>query len=727
MFRLRVLGGFALEDSAGAVVPLAQRRAEAVLAVLAVCGDLGCTRERLMALLWPDGDEARSRHSVRDTLHIIRQSLGKAAIVSRADGLYLDASVVGADVHAFTRAFTTGALPDAVTAYSGTLLDGFHVDGAPDFERWLDGERTRLARQYEEALERLAVEAERSGLWADAVLWWRRLVEHDPSNSRLVLRCAQATYATGDRVNALKALDAHVRWMREEMDLEPVAEVLAEIQRMRRPGEPDIVPDRRLPARIERPQSAGSLAPRDGAVPVGQPVAREAGPAPAAAASSRPRPRWAKWAALAVLAGAVVVLPLIRGRSAASGHANPRTAVAVLPFQSLSTDSAHVFLARGLHDEVVSQLGKIPTLQVVSPSSIPGDRDTAQPLRRIGQDLGVGSVVQATVRVVGARLRVLVQLVDPVSQTHLWSRVYERTLGDALAIETDIARQVVDALVVHYGFITIDFPGATGTYVAGINNVGQIVGGYSTAGNWDHAFIYDGGRFTILDHPGTMPNAYHYWGGTSANALNDSGLVVGGHGKTSILPTGYVYAAGTFTAMPVQDCALATVANGVSNTGMIVGASELRDSTCYPYPSTITFPPLAYLYVRDRFTPLAPPGSIASVAHAANSHGWVVGTYDDRSGTQHGFRFALGHFTTIDVPGCAKTEATGVNDVWQIVGTCSLSDGRRRGFLLSDGAFTMIDVPGATETEVSAINNAGWIVGAYSDAAGRRHGFEKVP
>jgi DNA-binding SARP family transcriptional activator len=115
VFRLRVLGGFALEGPAGEVVPLAQRRAEAFLAILAVCGDLGCTRERLMALLWPDGDEDHSRHDLRNVLHTIRRALGTRAVRSQADGLYLDPSVVRSDVHDFTGSIATVAVRDAVS------------------------------------------------------------------------------------------------------------------------------------------------------------------------------------------------------------------------------------------------------------------------------------------------------------------------------------------------------------------------------------------------------------------------------------------------------------------------------------------------------------------------------------------------------------------------------------------------------------------------------------
>ena len=731
MFRLRVLGGFALEGPAGEVVPLAQRRAEAFLAILAVCGELGCTRERLMALLWPDGDEHHTRHLVRNVLHVIRRSLGKDAVVARADGLYLEPSVVRSDVHDFTGSITTGALSDAVSQYSGPLLDGFHVDGAPDFERWLDVERTRLGRQYEEALERLASQAERAELWDDAVLWWRRLVEHDPSNSRLVLRCAQATYATGDPVNALKALDAHVRWMREEIDLEPVPEVLSEIQRMRRSEAPDLEPDRRRLVGNERSRVGESFTPPDRPVIDAQLVEGEpGGPSivgPAVVPLPRRWPRWSKWASLVVVAGAAAALPLVLRKRPASGPPVPRTAVAVLPFQNLSTDSAHAFIARGLHDELLRRLAGISTLKVVDPSSVLGYQDSMKPLRQIGRELGVGSIVEATVQVVGTRLRVIVQLVDPATRTHLWGQRYDRTVDDALAVESDIARQVVAAIVVHYGFITIDVPGAINTFASGINNVGQVVGYYSTPKDWDHGFNRDGNTYATLDYPGTTANRDRFWGGTTARSLNDSGVIVGGHGRTYFgITYGYTYSGGTFRAMPSQACALATEAYGVNNGGQIVGVSELSRSSCYPHPTPIAYPPVGYLYSGSTFTALAPPGSIASVAWGVNNHGWVVGEYSDTAGTRHGFWYFAGHYSTIDVPGSTATEAMGVNDVSQIVGAYALADGKRHGFVLSAGTFTTIDVPGASETVATGINNSDWIVGNYADSTGTRHGFERI-
>ena len=108
-FRLRVLGGYALDGTSGAAAPVfPKRRPEAVLAVLAVCGDLGCTRERLLAMLWPESDDASARHGLRDALHIIRRTLGAGAVPSAGRLLRLDPAVVASDVGQFSQALVGG-------------------------------------------------------------------------------------------------------------------------------------------------------------------------------------------------------------------------------------------------------------------------------------------------------------------------------------------------------------------------------------------------------------------------------------------------------------------------------------------------------------------------------------------------------------------------------------------------------------------------------------------
>jgi TolB-like protein/Flp pilus assembly protein TadD len=123
-----------------------------------------------------------------------------------------------------------------------------------------------------------------------------------------------------------------------------------------------------------------------------------------------------------------------------------RTAVAVLPFRNLSADSSYAYFAGGLHDELLTQLAKVASLKVIGRTSVLGYEETSKPLRQIGQELAVGSIVEASVQVIGNRLRVTVQLLDPVTQADLWTESYDRTLDDAFAVQSDIAQRIVTAV-----------------------------------------------------------------------------------------------------------------------------------------------------------------------------------------------------------------------------------------------------------------------------------------
>ena len=123
-----------------------------------------------------------------------------------------------------------------------------------------------------------------------------------------------------------------------------------------------------------------------------------------------------------------------------------RKSVAVLSFQNLSAEGPHAYFAAGLHDELLTQLSKVAALTVISRTSVMGYAGTNTPLRQIARELGVGSVVEGSVQVVGDRLRVNVQLIDAATDAHLWAERYDRTLDDAFAIQSDIAQQIVEAV-----------------------------------------------------------------------------------------------------------------------------------------------------------------------------------------------------------------------------------------------------------------------------------------
>lgn len=419
----------------------------AVLTVLAACGDLGCTRERLLSLLWPESDEARARQGLRDALYAIRQALTPGSIQAGTGLLRLDPTVVGSDVLEFSKAVESGRLADAVRAYSGPLLEGCHLDGPQEFENWLAGERARLDRECVEALAGLASSAERTGSWAEAARWWGRAVNHDPLNSHFVVRQMQGLAALGDRANALQIGELHVRRLRQECGLAPDPAILDTMGRIRRgelaapgngttgvsPGDPagGTAPSGPLRAAPDAPESQH----------------REPRPSTAMPLSAR-APRWLAWAAgiAAVGALAFAIETARQPATRAAGVRPPRTSIAVMPFRNLTADSAAAYLADGLHDELLSQLAQVAELRVIGSASVHDYPQASLPLERIGEELAVGSIVQTSVQTLGKQLRVIVQLVDPFTGAELWAESYDRTLDDAFAVQSDIAQRIVSAV-----------------------------------------------------------------------------------------------------------------------------------------------------------------------------------------------------------------------------------------------------------------------------------------
>jgi serine/threonine protein kinase len=124
----------------------------------------------------------------------------------------------------------------------------------------------------------------------------------------------------------------------------------------------------------------------------------------------------------------------------------PDKSVAVLPFLNLSAEGPHAYFAAGLHDELLTQLSKVAALKVISRTSVMGYEGAKTPLRQIARELGVGSVVEGSVQVVGDRLRVNVQLIDAATDAHLWAERYDRKLDDAFAIQSEVAQRIVAAV-----------------------------------------------------------------------------------------------------------------------------------------------------------------------------------------------------------------------------------------------------------------------------------------
>lgn len=142
-------------------------------------------RDELLALFWPDRDADHARNALNQALHQLRSRLGNGILESRGkDELLLDGRV-GTDLERFRAKLEAARREDALELYQGRFLEGFHVRGAPAFERWMDGVRARLRRRVVEATLELANERSGAGRVDEALEALRRAQEVLPSEERI--------------------------------------------------------------------------------------------------------------------------------------------------------------------------------------------------------------------------------------------------------------------------------------------------------------------------------------------------------------------------------------------------------------------------------------------------------------------------------------------------------------------------------------------------------------
>jgi adenylate cyclase len=129
--------------------------------------------------------------------------------------------------------------------------------------------------------------------------------------------------------------------------------------------------------------------------------------------------------------------------------ANGRS-LAVLPLANISPDPSDEYFSDGLTEELISALSQVRDLNVIARSSVMPYKTAPKSVVQVGSDLGVDAVLEGSVRKSGKRIRITLQLIDAVSQRHLWSHIYDREIGDVFAIQSDIAKQTAEALQLEF-------------------------------------------------------------------------------------------------------------------------------------------------------------------------------------------------------------------------------------------------------------------------------------
>ena len=122
--------------------------------------------------------------------------------------------------------------------------------------------------------------------------------------------------------------------------------------------------------------------------------------------------------------------------------------VAVLPFENMSTDPENEYFSDGITDDIIAQLSKISALKVISRTSSMQYKKTTKKIAAIAEELGVGAVLEGSVRRAGQRVRIVAHLVDPKSEKHLWGDTFDRNLSDIFEVQSEVAQQITGALSV---------------------------------------------------------------------------------------------------------------------------------------------------------------------------------------------------------------------------------------------------------------------------------------
>jgi DNA-binding SARP family transcriptional activator/TolB-like protein len=358
MIELRALGTLALRDRNGEDLHsvLAQPKRVALLAYLAIARPRGFhRRDTLLALLWPEQDEQHARGALNQALRHLRTALGKETVPSRGDGeIGIDVRALSCDAVEFDAAIEADDPARALGLYRGNLLEGFHVSGGGEFERWLEEERVWLRRRAARAAAALAHCEEARGEPVAAGHWARRAFALAPDDEGEARNLIALLGRLGDRAGAVQAYEEFARRLRVEYEVEPAPETLATIRAVRT----------RQVATTPSPAAAADQLP-DGVGPVDpKPTVRaspprapapqpESLPAIANAGSPLPENPRRRWVALGfiglVVLGAIGLLGLgVRGVGAPDLPAQP-TAIAILPF-AYRGDPEFSYLSEGMAD-----------------------------------------------------------------------------------------------------------------------------------------------------------------------------------------------------------------------------------------------------------------------------------------------------------------------------------------------------------------------------------------
>jgi TolB-like protein/Flp pilus assembly protein TadD len=153
---------------------------------------------------------------------------------------------------------------------------------------------------------------------------------------------------------------------------------------------------------------------------------------------------------LAVIATGLFVFQFLRTRSPSTSRTSEapisQKSIAVLPFDNLSRDPDNAFFTEGVQDEILTRLAKVADLKVIARASTQRFKSEPDDLRDVAKQLGVMNILEGSVQKANDQVRVNVQLINAMTNSHLWAEIYDRKLTDIFAVESEIAKTIADTL-----------------------------------------------------------------------------------------------------------------------------------------------------------------------------------------------------------------------------------------------------------------------------------------
>jgi len=401
MIELRLLGSLSLMgpgDEEPAAI-LRQPKRLGLLAYLAAATPRGFhRRDTLLALFWPERDAEHARAALSDALYALRRALGDGVILRRGDeevGLAPDQ--VWCDAVALLEAISSGRPEEAVGLYRGDFLAGFHVAAAPEFDRWVEEQRTHLRARVTEAEWALADRHATTGRLPEAARWARQAVGLSPYEESGIRRLMALLDRMGERGTALSEYERFAERLASDLDVEPSSETvaLAESLRAGRSGSRSVRTPTLLPGIQVLEQPWQALEP----------------PSPEMA---RPRSKdRGRLAALVVCILGLAFLDLRLARRASDVPAVSPMGIAVLPFTYRGSPKFS-YLSDGLADLLSVKLEGAAGLRPVDSRTLlrfaSREDDITDPnhASRLARRFGAGLFVLGSVTEAGGRLGVSV-------------------------------------------------------------------------------------------------------------------------------------------------------------------------------------------------------------------------------------------------------------------------------------------------------------------------------